>query len=65
MLGFLVSGCACFLAWNLSTFSFYVTIAKAAISLVANVNYAFTIELYPTAIRVTALGTAYSFGRIG
>ena len=65
MLGFLSASICCFLAWMMGYFSFFVTLAKASTSLVANVNYAFTIELYPTTIRVTALGTSYSFGRIG
>jgi hypothetical protein len=55
-----------FLGWGLGFgFVVWATMARAIVSIVASVVYPFTLEIYPTPIRGTALSMASGCGSIG
>jgi len=63
--GFVIASTACFLAYSFFGFIFWVTIARGVFEAVFLVIFPYTLELYPTLVRVTGLGMASSFGRLG
>ena len=65
IIGFIISTIACFLAYCFFGFIFWVTIARGVFEAVFLVIFPYTLELYPTLVRVTGLGMSSSFGRIG
>jgi len=65
IIGFIVAATACFLAYSFFGFIFWVTIARGVFEAVFLVIFPYTLELYPTLVRVTGLGMASSFGRFG
>jgi sugar phosphate permease len=64
--GMLGTSVMSFLGWGLGFgFVLWVTMARAIVSVVFLVVYPFTLELYPTPIRGTALSMASGCARIG
>jgi len=65
ILGFIISSAASFLAYSSFGFIFWVTIARGISEAIFLVIFPYTLELYPTLVRVTGLGMASSFARLG
>jgi len=65
IIGFIITAIAGSLAYSSSGFIFWVTIARGVSEAVFLVIFPYTLELYPTLVRVTGLGMASSFARFG
>ena len=63
--GFIIASVACLFAFCFPGFILWVTIARGVFEAVFLVIFPYTLELYPTIIRVTGLGMSSSFGRLG
>lgn len=65
VLGFIGSGLACLLAGLMTSFMFWVSLARGIINCVFIIASPYTTELYSTNVRTTGLGMSSAASRIG